>query len=49
MAEHFARLTRDVLIRVFGDLAREVHGAVVHGDFREALADVMTNDCHEES
>jgi hypothetical protein len=46
VAEHFARLARNVLVRVFCDLARELHRAVVDGGFGEARTDVMTNDCH---
>jgi hypothetical protein len=46
VAEHFARLTGDVLVRVFGDLAGEIDRAIVDGRFGKARADVMTNDCH---
>jgi hypothetical protein len=42
VAQHFAGLAFDVLGGVFGDLAGQVDGAVVDGDFGQALAYVQT-------
>jgi hypothetical protein len=47
MAEHFAGLARDVLVGVFGNLAREINGAVVDRDFGKTRANMVTNDCNE--
>ncbi|CAM2159087.1 hypothetical protein PT2222_50095 [Paraburkholderia tropica] len=49
MAQHFARLASDVLLRVLGDLTREIDRTVVNSGFRKARTHVVTNDCHVNS